>query len=79
MHELPFIKNSQRTKLKCPDSLVYFTEKAIQSIKTVERGKRRQLKEREGHFLSGEDTAKIFCFKRNSKSRKIVNNSEIVK
>ena len=32
-------------------SLVSFTEKAIQSIKTVERGKRRQLKEREGYFL----------------------------
>ena len=41
---------------------LYFTEKAIQSIKTVERGKRRQLKEREGYFLSGEGTAKILLF-----------------
>lgn len=77
VHELPSIKNNQKKQNgNVQISLVYFTEKAIQSIDSGEG--QEETVERKGRIFSfGRRYSKDFLLlKRNSKSRKIVNNSE---
>ena len=76
VHELPGIKNNQKTKWKCPDFFSFFTEKAVQSIDSGE-GQKETVGRKGRVFSFGRRYSKDFLFlKRNSKSRKIVNNSE---
>lgn len=77
VHELPSIKNNKKKQNgNVQISLVYFTEKAIQSIDSGEG--QEETVERKGRIFSfGRRYSKDFLLlKRNSKSRKIVNNSE---
>lgn len=76
MHELPSIKNNQKKQNgNVQISLVYFTEKAIQSIDSGE-GQEETVERKEGFSFWRRYSKDFLLLKRNSKSRKIVNNSE---
>ena len=77
VHELPCIKNNQKTKLKCPDFFSLFYRESNTINKDSGEGQEEAV-ERKGRIFSfGRRYSKDFTFlKRNSKSRKIVNNSE---